>query len=344
MTELRLDEGSWDLECTLLEHLAEVWDQPDPRHLGTPRRGAATMCSRKSWTWVAFDRAIKSAERFRAQGAHRAMVQATIRHPSRGLRKGAFDPTLEFVRRVLRLAIARCQHSAAAVGGFLAGLRPAGFAGTIAAHRKLHDARRLCAAARSARNFRREAADRRRVFWPAASGSPTPMCWRASFAKAQTFVRPVWTAVANDLGLLAEEFDTGPGAPSRKYFPQALTHIALITHAHNLCDAKRANEKACDAKVEVACALSVLPAGSSSIAFRKSLVLVRGGDMRWRGFLTSSGGIAHRERQAAHAKTSRWSFCMSPMGRGPASVEIPKRCAIAFTKVPLSTPGGVMSR
>src|SRR5260370_1301182 len=39
--------------------------------------------------------------------------------------------------------------------------------------------------------------------------------------------------VANDLGLLAEEFDTGAGRQTGN-FPQARTHIALIHTAHNL--------------------------------------------------------------------------------------------------------------
>jgi GH15 family glucan-1,4-alpha-glucosidase len=49
-------------------------------------------------------------------------------------------------------------------------------------------------------------------------------------------------AVANDLGLLAEEFDSGAGRQTGN-FPQALTHIALINTAHNLSAAKMAAEK-----------------------------------------------------------------------------------------------------
>jgi GH15 family glucan-1,4-alpha-glucosidase len=60
-------------------------------------------------------------------------------------------------------------------------------------------------------------------------------------AKAQAmFARVV--AVANDLGLLAEEFDPGVGRQTGN-FPQALTHIALINTAHNISDAKRPVEK-----------------------------------------------------------------------------------------------------
>jgi GH15 family glucan-1,4-alpha-glucosidase len=48
--------------------------------------------------------------------------------------------------------------------------------------------------------------------------------------------------VANDLGLLAEEFDSGAGRQTGN-FPQALTHIALINTAHNLSVAMKPVEK-----------------------------------------------------------------------------------------------------
>ena len=49
-------------------------------------------------------------------------------------------------------------------------------------------------------------------------------------------------AVANDLGLLAEEYDSGARRQTGN-FPQALTHIALINTAHNLSSAKAPAEK-----------------------------------------------------------------------------------------------------
>jgi GH15 family glucan-1,4-alpha-glucosidase len=60
-------------------------------------------------------------------------------------------------------------------------------------------------------------------------------------AKAQALFDRV-VGVANDLGLLAEEFDSGEGRQTGN-FPQALTHIALINTAHNLSDARKAAEK-----------------------------------------------------------------------------------------------------
>jgi GH15 family glucan-1,4-alpha-glucosidase len=59
--------------------------------------------------------------------------------------------------------------------------------------------------------------------------------------KAQALFDRV-VGVANDLGLLAEEFDSGEGRQTGN-FPQALTHIALINTAHNINDATVSIEK-----------------------------------------------------------------------------------------------------
>jgi GH15 family glucan-1,4-alpha-glucosidase len=60
-------------------------------------------------------------------------------------------------------------------------------------------------------------------------------------AKAQALFERV-IAVANDLGLLAEEFDPAEARQTGN-FPQALTHIALINTAHNLSVAMKSSDK-----------------------------------------------------------------------------------------------------
>ena len=63
VAKLEMDQTSWDLECTVLQHLAGQWDKPD--HGIWERRGAAKhYVLSKVMTWVAFDRGIKSAETF----------------------------------------------------------------------------------------------------------------------------------------------------------------------------------------------------------------------------------------------------------------------------------------
>jgi GH15 family glucan-1,4-alpha-glucosidase len=62
-----------------------------------------------------------------------------------------------------------------------------------------------------------------------------------NYEKAQALFDRV-VAVASDLGLLAEEYDSVAGRQTGN-FPQALTHIALINTAHNLSAAKASAEK-----------------------------------------------------------------------------------------------------
>jgi len=59
--------------------------------------------------------------------------------------------------------------------------------------------------------------------------------------KAQALFDRV-VGIANDLGLLAEEYDSDAGRQTGN-FPQALTHIALVNTAHNLSEARNPVEK-----------------------------------------------------------------------------------------------------
>ena len=79
-------KARWALECAVLEHLAEVWDQPD--HGIWERRGDGKhYVFSKVMTWVAFDRGIKSAETVRLRGAARQLADAAGRDPPRRLRQ-----------------------------------------------------------------------------------------------------------------------------------------------------------------------------------------------------------------------------------------------------------------
>jgi GH15 family glucan-1,4-alpha-glucosidase len=59
--------------------------------------------------------------------------------------------------------------------------------------------------------------------------------------KAQALFDRV-VGIANDLGLLAEEYDSVARRQTGN-FPQALTHIALINTAHNLTGTKKQGDK-----------------------------------------------------------------------------------------------------
>ena len=222
----------------MLEHLAEVWDQPD--HGIWERRGDGKhYVFSKVMTWVAFDRAIKSAEKFgfKAPLEQWRALRDTIH---RDVCDKGFDREQNSFRRILRLEIARCQHPAAAVGGLPAAGRSAG-ARHDRGDRETHDARRLRAAARSARGVRRRSSRSRARSSPARLWLADAYVLAGEIDKAQALFDRV-VAVANDLGLLAEEYDTGAGRQTGN-FPQALTHIALINTAQNLSHAKKPTEK-----------------------------------------------------------------------------------------------------
>ena len=237
MAALKLDDGTWDLECTVLEHLADVWDQPD--HGIWERRGEGRhYVSSKVMTWVAFDRGIKSAKRFgfEAPLERWRSLRDTIH---RDVCEKGFDAAQNtfvesFGSQLLDASILLLPSV-----GFLPAMDPR-VRGTLAAIEKhmMRDGFVL-------RHDPREVSDERQ---PIEGAFLACTLWLADafvlageIGKAQVLFDRV-VMIANDLGLLAEEFDSGAGRQTGN-FPQALTHIALINTAHNLSDAKRASEK-----------------------------------------------------------------------------------------------------
>ena len=237
MARLELDEGSWALECSVLGHLAEIWDQPD--HGIWERRGEGRhYVSSKVMTWVAFDRGIKSAETFGFEAPLEAwrVLRDTIH---RDVCDRGFDPDLNcFVEsygsKLLDASILMLPSV-----GFLPPSDPR-VRGTLDAIE-----RHLMRDGFVLRHDPREVTDETQ---PIEGAFLACTLWLADafvltgdYEKAQALFDRV-VAVASDLGLLAEEFDTVAGRQTGN-FPQALTHIALINTAHNLSAAKKSTEK-----------------------------------------------------------------------------------------------------
>src|SRR4029077_7644837 len=237
MARLELDEGSWALECTVLEHLAEVWDQPD--HGIWERRGEGKhYVSSKVMTWVAFARGIKGAERFgfAAPLDRWRMLRDEI---CVDVCENGFDPEQNTFVESYGSQLLDASILLMPAVGFLPASDPR-VRGTIAAIEKymMRDGFVL-------RHDPREVSDEKQ---PIEGAFLACSLWLADAyvlagetAKAQALFDRV-VAVANDLGLLAEEFDPGAGRQTGN-FPQALTHIALINTAHNLSAAKASTEK-----------------------------------------------------------------------------------------------------
>ncbi|OAF10917.1 glycoside hydrolase family 15 protein [Bradyrhizobium neotropicale] len=237
MAKLKLDEESWALECAVINHLAEVWDQPDHgiwERRGQPRHYVFS----KVMTWVAFDRGIKSAETFgfKAPLLHwRALREAIHRDVCN---KGFDAAENAFVESYGSKLLDASVLLLPAVG-FLPPSDPR-VRGTIAAVEKclMRDGFVL-------RHDPREVSDEKQ---PIEGAFLACTLWLADACvlsgdldKAQVLFDRV-AGLANDVGLLAEEYDPGARRQTGN-FPQALTHIALINTAHNLSAARQESEK-----------------------------------------------------------------------------------------------------
>jgi GH15 family glucan-1,4-alpha-glucosidase len=237
VADLQLDQGSWALARTIVEHVEEVWDQPD--HGIWERRDAPRhYVFSKVMTWVAIDRAIKGAERF---GFNAPLDRwRNLRDKiCRNICENGFDAEQNTFVESYGSHLLDASVLLLPSVGFLPSADPR-IRGTIAAIERhmMRDGFVL-------RHDPREISDEKQ---PIEGAFLACSLWLADayvlageIAKAQALFDRV-VAVANDLGLLAEEFDSGAGRQTGN-FPQALTHIALINTAHNLSDAKKPIEK-----------------------------------------------------------------------------------------------------
>jgi GH15 family glucan-1,4-alpha-glucosidase len=225
------DAASWTLECAMIRHLETIWDQPDDG-IWEVRGGRRHFTHSKVMAWVAFDRAIRSAEDFGldAPVAHWKAVRDAI-HAAVCAR--GFDPAMNaFVQSFGAKAL-----DASLLMIPLVGFLPAGdprVAGTVAAIE---------------RHLLRDGLVIRYDTGVPTDGLPPGegAFLACSFWLADNYVlqgrhddaRALFErllALRNDVGLLAEEYD--PAARRQLgNFPQAFSHLALINTARSLLDA-----------------------------------------------------------------------------------------------------------
>jgi GH15 family glucan-1,4-alpha-glucosidase len=240
VAKLDLEDGTWAVECEILEHLASVWNKPD--HGIWERRGNGKhYVLSKVMCWVAFDRAIKSAEMFDLN-APLEKWKALRDEIHRDVCEKGFDPRENtFVE----------SYGADVLDGAILLLPAVGFLpvddprvrGTVAAVERYlirdgfvlrHDPREVSGEIQPA-----EGAFLACTLWLAEV-----YIQMGEIAKAEELFDRV-IGIANDVGLIAEEYDPTVKRQTGN-FPQALTHIALISVAHNLAGAKRPQEKKTD--------------------------------------------------------------------------------------------------
>ena len=237
MAKLKLDKETWALECAVLNHLAEVWDRPD--HGIWERRGEPKhYVFSKVMTWVAFDRGIKSAETFgfKAPLLHWRTLREAIH---RDVCNMGFDAEENAFVESYGTKLLDASVLLLPAVGFLPADDPR-IRGTIAAvETRLvrdgfvlrHDPREL-----PADQPPLEGAFLACTLWLADAH-----VLAGDLDKAQGLLDRV-AGIANDVGLLAEEYDSVTLRQTGN-FPQALTHIALINTAQNLSAAREKSEK-----------------------------------------------------------------------------------------------------
>jgi GH15 family glucan-1,4-alpha-glucosidase len=237
VTKLKLDEGTLAVERAVLKHLGEVWELPD--HGIWERRGEARhYVFSKVMCWVAFDRAIKSAEIFGLKAPldeWRALRDSIHRDVCA---KG-FDPTLNSFVESFGSKMLDASTLLVPSVGFLPASDPR-IRGTIAAMEK-HMMRDGFVLRHDPREVTDESQPIEGAFLACSLWLADAYVLSGDFSRAQALFDRV-VGLANDLGLLSEEFDPEAGRQTGN-FPQALTHIALINTAHNLDEARRAGKK-----------------------------------------------------------------------------------------------------
>ncbi len=223
------DPQAWAVQRLLVRHVAKVWDRPDDGIWEVRGRRRCFTYS-KIMAWVAIDRAVRAVEEFGLEGpaddwrALRSAIADDVRQKGFDPARGAFvraydDPTLD----ASLLLIADL--------GFIAATDPR-FAGTVAAvEREL--------LAPSGLVMRYDTAHADDGLPPGEGAFLACSFWLVNAyvalgrrEEAERLFRRL-LALANDVGLLAEEYDA-EAARLVGNFPQAFSHVGLIDAAFAL--------------------------------------------------------------------------------------------------------------
>jgi GH15 family glucan-1,4-alpha-glucosidase len=226
-------EAEWAFQCALLRHLESVWQQPD-HGLWEVRGKPRHFTYSKVMAWVAFDRAIHAAETLGLSGPvdHWRRVRQVIHNE---VCERGFDPELgSFVQSYGSKELDASLLLLSTVGF----LTPADrrIRATIEAveQRLFVDGFLLRYDTRTADDGlpEGEGAFLACSFWLADA---YVLLGRIDDARA---LCERLLALRNDVGLLAEEYDTRAGRLIGN-FPQAFSHVALVNTTHNLLRATK---------------------------------------------------------------------------------------------------------
>jgi len=222
---------SWALECALVQHLETIWTEPD-NGLWEVRGGVRHFTHSKVMAWVAFDRAVRSAEEFGLDAPLERWRAIRDRIHDEVCRKG-FDAERNCFVQSYGSENLDASLLLIPLVGFLP---PADFRvqGTLKAIESglLRDGFVL-------RYDTREGVDglppKEGAFLACSFWLVDNYVLQGRYDDARAlFVRLL--ALRNDVGLLAEEYDVYAGRQVGN-FPQAFSHLALVNSAWNLTSA-----------------------------------------------------------------------------------------------------------
>ena len=222
------EESGWELQLESLKHLDDAWQKPD-EGIWEVRSGPENFVYSKVMAWVAFDRSIKSAERFKLTCPldHWRDIRATIH---KEVCEKGFDKELNsFVRSYGSQEVDASLLLIPAMG-FLPGNDPR-VAGTVE---------------RIEKTLMKDGFVLRYDTSKANDGLPPGegMFLACSFWLVDAYLMlgrrgdavklfERLLALRNDVGLLSEEYDTSAKRLCGN-FPQAFSHLALVNSACNL--------------------------------------------------------------------------------------------------------------
>jgi GH15 family glucan-1,4-alpha-glucosidase len=235
---LASSRSDWMLQRAVLEHLEEVWPEMD-EGIWEVRSGPRHFTFSKIMAWVAFDRAIKSAEAFNLAGPLDRWRQLCREIHDEVCRRG-FDPELgSFVRSYGSRELDASLLLLPTVG-FLPPTDPR-VRGTVEAIE-----RKLLVDGLVIRYDTTESEDGlssdEGVFLACSFWLVDAYLLLDRKDEAHRLFKRL-LALCNDVGLLSEEYDPRTGHLLGN-FPQALSHIALINSAFNLSEpAKPAKQR-----------------------------------------------------------------------------------------------------
>jgi GH15 family glucan-1,4-alpha-glucosidase len=225
--------SDWKLQRALLNHLEKIWPEKD-EGIWEVRDGARHFTFSKMMAWVAFDRAIKSAEAFDLDGPldHWRKLCQQIHDD---VCHNGFDPEMNSFVRSYGSKDLDASLLLLPTIGFLPPNDPR-VRGTVEAiERKLLVdglVMRYDTAVTTDGLSSREGVFLACSFWLVDA---YVLLHRKDDAR-RLFERLL--TLCNDVGLLSEEYDTGTRHQLGN-FPQALSHIALVNSAFNLTEASK---------------------------------------------------------------------------------------------------------